>query len=114
MYPLHNHGAWLNKEGSGNTDVDAGHYHRVVNFRVQADPSDGHTHELTMLPCGAGAAQTTGRDGPMTSLQGSDDLVTFLGAAEPPKFSLLPWLVGAVVVSGLVIGGVMLMRSDEE
>lgn len=113
MYPLHSHGAWLNHEGTGNTDVAAGHFHRVSNFRVQPDPSDGHTHELTMLPCGAGAAQTTRRDGPM-QLQGSDDLVTFYGATEPPKFSLLPWLVGAVVVSGLVIGGVLLMRSDEE
>ena len=113
MYPLHSHGAWLNREGTGNTDVATGHFHRVVGFRVQPDPSDGHTHELTMLPCGAGAAQTTPRDGQL-QLHGSDDLVTFLGAAEPPKFSLLPWLVGAVVVSGLVIGGVMLMRSDDE
>lgn len=59
-YPLHNHGAWLTSGGNGNTDLDAGHFHRVIGFRVMAAP-DGHTHDLTMLPCGAGAPYTVGR-----------------------------------------------------
>jgi hypothetical protein len=60
-YPLHNHGAWLAKGGNGNTDLEAGHFHRVVGFQVLANESDGHTHDLTMLPCGAGAPFTVGR-----------------------------------------------------
>jgi len=118
MYPVHNHGAFLREDGNGNTDVAAGHFHRVVNFRVQADPSDGHTHEMTMLPCGVGAPHTTGRNGPIQALQpglnGLGDLAPTPTALPPtrPGFSVWPWVVGAVVVSGLVIGGVLLMRSE--
>jgi hypothetical protein len=54
LYPIHSHGAWVNRDGEGTTDVTARHYHRVRNFKVLPDPSDGHTHELTGLPCGAG------------------------------------------------------------
>ena len=117
MYPVHQHGAFLNPAGTGNTDVSSGHYHRVSEFRVQPDPSDGHTHQLTMLPCGWGAAQTTGRDGPMPQFQlgdGGTDLVPAQQrmVALAPKISMLPWVIGAVVVSGLVIGGVLLLRSE--
>jgi hypothetical protein len=55
MYPIHDHGAYLNADGDGTTDVTAGHYHRVRGGRVLPDESDGHTHRLTGLPCGAGA-----------------------------------------------------------
>ena len=65
-YPIHYHGAWINAAGDGNTDVDAGHFHRVRNGRVLADQTDGHTHDLTMLPCGAGGAHPMSRNqGPL-------------------------------------------------
>lgn len=70
IYPLHNHGAWIDKDGNGNTDVDAGHFHRVRNFKLIADQSDGHTHQLTTLPCGAGAPITVPRDGQMMGVFG--------------------------------------------
>ncbi len=56
LYPLHNHQAFVNAQGDGTTDVAAGHYHHVRDGRVQPDLSDGHTHELTGLPSGAGGA----------------------------------------------------------
>lgn len=116
LYPLHNHGAFLNKEGNGNTDVSAGHYHRVSGFRVRPDLSDGHSHEMTMAPCGWGAPHTVGRDGEMQLQLGAANDTQLApvqhGLVQPPKLSVWPWVLGAVMVSGLVIGGVILMRSD--
>lgn len=54
LYPMHMHTAFVNEDGDGTTDVVASHYHRVRGGRVLPDPSDGHTHELTGLPAGAG------------------------------------------------------------
>lgn len=66
-FPIHNHDAWLDREGDGNTGVDAGHFHRIRDGRVLPDLTDGHTHEMTDLPCGAGGAhQFTRNDGPVT------------------------------------------------
>lgn len=54
LYPLHAHTAFVAVNGEGATDVVAGHFHRVRNWRVLPDESDGHTHALTGLPAGAG------------------------------------------------------------
>lgn len=54
LYPIHDHCAFIDSEGNGVTDVTASHYHRVVGGVIRPDESDGHTHELTGLPCGAG------------------------------------------------------------
>ena len=115
LYPVHHHGAWLNEAGNGNTDLRSGHFHRVVGGRVQPDLSDGHTHELTSLPCGWGAPRTIGRGGemPLTLMGASDPApVPVPMHVEPP--SMVPWVIGAVMVVGLVIGGVFLLRGGEE
>lgn len=54
MYPMHDHIAFVNKSGEGVTDTVASHFHRVRGGRILPDQSDGHTHELTNLPAGAG------------------------------------------------------------
>lgn len=54
IYPIHDHSAFVDKDGNGNTDTVASHFHRVINGRVMPDESDGHTHSLSNLPCGAG------------------------------------------------------------
>lgn len=116
LHSVHAHGAFLNAQGDGNTDVADGHFHRVRHGVVQPDQSDGHAHELTTLPCGVGAPHLVGQSGAMTTLGDAAVSASMPGLPtfqqQPP--SLLPWIVGAVVVAGLVIGGVMLMRSDDE
>ncbi len=113
VYALHNHGAFLNRTGRGSTDVQAGHWHSVEGFHVMPDEKDGHTHELTMLPCGWGAAQTTGREGPLGVGAGlGESYLTVLGGDSfISKISLKPLLIGALAVSGLLVGGAILMRS---
>lgn len=54
MYPIHDHCAFVDRRGDGKTDVAASHYHNVRGGSVLPDQSDGHTHRLTGLPCGAG------------------------------------------------------------
>lgn len=54
LYPVHEHDAFIDRHGNGVTTATASHFHRIVNGRVLADQSDGHTHRLTRLPCGAG------------------------------------------------------------
>lgn len=54
LYPLHEHNAYVDREGNGTTDVVASHFHRVRGGRILPDESDGHEHRLTGLPCGAG------------------------------------------------------------
>ncbi len=54
LYPIHDHCAFINADGNGNTDVVASHFHRVRNGRILPDASDSHDHRLTGLPCGAG------------------------------------------------------------
>ena len=54
LYPLHEHDAYVDEKGNGVTTVVAQHYHRVLEGRLLPDPSDGHEHRLTGLPCGAG------------------------------------------------------------
>lgn len=112
--PMHSHGSWLNEQGNGNTDVAAGHFHRVRGFVVQPDQSDGHTHKMTMLPCGAGGAHNVGRDG--------QQMAGYLGAGEsgpltvmaPQRRGISPWVIGigAVVIVGAVVGAYMLMRDE--
>jgi len=99
MFPMHNHGAFIDQNGDGNTDVDAGHYHRVKDFRVLPDESDGHTHDLTGLPCGAGApnfeaVSPAQRMVPVPGWNGAD--IQMMG---PPERGL-PW--------GWIIGGTLL------
>lgn len=111
--PIHQHGAWLNAEGTGNTDLDSGHFHRVRGFRVLPDESDGHTHQLTMLPCGAGAARRVGRDGkliPQPTSLGEG----YVQLMDPLKSTKMWWILGSVVVVGLVIGGICLVRHMNE
>lgn len=115
-FPIHNHGAWLSKEGDGNTDVDSGHFHRVRGFKVLPDESDGHTHQLTMLPCGAGGARTVGRDGQLIPIgtqvnvpDGQYRLNSLMGVSSPSR-KWLWWGLGAVVVTGAIVGGIMLYQ----
>lgn len=119
--PMHEHGAWLNAQGNGNTDVASGHYHRVRGFKVLPDPSDGHTHGLTTLPCGAGEPRNTGREGPMTGYGSDVSLVPMRGTLMAgagggmgiPKWV---WVVGAVVVVGAIAAAVVMAKraGDEE
>lgn len=117
IYPMHEHGSWLDKDGNGNTDLDAGHFHRVRGFRILPDESDGHSHEMTMLPCGASAPRTVGRDGtvPGNALmaQGGTNMSIMGGA---PGGSGFPWklVVGTVVVVGLAVGAYMLYKHAQE
>lgn len=115
IYPLHNHDAWTDKSGNGNTGVDAGHYHKIVNFRVIADASDGHTHQLTNLPCGAAA--------PHDVVPAQDAIVPagvrWPGApvlSGPPAAggSAWKWVVGGLLVVGVVVGALMLFNKGEE
>lgn len=109
--PIHQHGAWLNAEGDGNTDLDSGHFHRVRGFRVMPDESDGHTHNLTMLPCGVGAARRIGHEGQLISqpvMMGDVQLM------DSPKSTKVWWILGGLAVVGLVIGGICLYRANQE
>lgn len=54
LYALHQHTAFVDRDGNGTTDVAESHFHRIVDGRVLPDESDGHTHNLTGLPAGAG------------------------------------------------------------
>lgn len=51
---VHAHRAWLDAEGNGVTDITLSHFHRIIAGRLMPDPSDGHEHGLTNIPCGAG------------------------------------------------------------
>ena len=116
VYPMHEHTTWLDKDGNGNTDLDAGHFHRVRGFKIYADESDGHTHELTMLPCGASAPRTTGRQGPIDStgalMANGGTNMSIMGAPDTG----FPWkvVVGAVVVVGIVVAGYMIYQHAKE
>lgn len=116
MYPIHSHGAWLNADGTGNTDVDSGHYHVVKEFRVQADPSDGHTHQITTLPCGAGAARWTHRGDALApyngnELRGGPTEIQLMG----PDTRRALWIgLGIAVAGALVVGGIMYYRHSHE
>jgi hypothetical protein len=117
MYPIHSHGAWLNAEGTGNTDVDSGHFHVVKNFRVQADPSDGHTHDLTTLPCGTGQPRNVNRQNVLVPESygrgfGHSDLQLMGPERDWGKIAM--WGVGALVVAGAIIGGIMLYNHSRE
>ena len=106
LYPMHEHGSWLDADGNGNTDVAAGHFHRVRGFKVTPDPSDGHTHEMTMLPCGAGAPHTVGRRGPIMSADGTyltvPRQIDLMGPSVPGGLPSWVWWVGGLAVAGIV------------
>jgi len=53
-YPIHWHGAYVDARGNGATDSDVGHSHVILGGKVLPDPRDGHTHQITTLPCGVG------------------------------------------------------------
>ena len=115
IYPMHHHGAWIDKLGNGNTDLDSGHWHHVRSFKVESDPTDGHTHELTMLPCGAGAARPVARESAMvpqyyqygTQFAGP----SVLPEGHKPSSGML--LLGAVVSLGLVAAGIWMMSGGD-
>lgn len=46
----------MDRDGNGTTDTVASHFHRIRNWRILPDESDGHTHEFTGLASGAGGA----------------------------------------------------------
>lgn len=54
VYPVHWHGAYVDRYGNGATDADVGHSHQIRAGKVLPDPRDGHTHQITLLPCGVG------------------------------------------------------------
>lgn len=54
LYPMHDHSAFVDARGDGVTDTVASHFHRVRAGRILPDESDGHTHNLSNLPAGAG------------------------------------------------------------
>ena len=54
VYPIHWHGAYVDGHGNGATDADVGHSHQIRMGHVLPDPRDGHTHQITTLPCGVG------------------------------------------------------------
>lgn len=54
VYPIHWHGCWVNAQGNGATDADSGHSHVIRGGIVLPDSRDGHTHQITILPCGVG------------------------------------------------------------
>jgi hypothetical protein len=72
LYPVHDHCAFVDVKGDGNTDVVASHFHYVRDSRVLPDPSDGHKHDLTGLPCGAGGAVGAGRGPTPAFFKGAD------------------------------------------
>lgn len=119
-FPMHNHGAWLDAEGNGNTDMGSGHFHRVRGFRVLPDESDGHTHELTTLPCGAGQPRNTGRTGPLRGFAADGSMVpirqtALAGAGGAPfKMPVWAWVLATAAVVGAVIGAVVLYRRGQE
>lgn len=111
-YPTHSHGAWIDKEGNGNTDLDSGHFHRVRGFKVYPDASDGHTHELTMLPCGAGAPQTVARESALVPQHYQYGTLAGAGPGMLPeghKPGIGVYIVGAIVSIGMIAAGVWLM-----
>lgn len=54
LSPTHVHRAYPNAQGNGATSISVSHFHRIKDGRILPDESDGHTHELTNLLCGAG------------------------------------------------------------
>jgi hypothetical protein len=51
--PVHSHRAYPDRNGNGNTELAAGHFHAIVGGQV-LPAVDGHTHILTDVPNGAG------------------------------------------------------------
>lgn len=98
--PIHYHSAYMDAEGNGNTDVDSGHFHRIKGGKVQIDPSDGHTHGLTMLPCGPSAPQN------MTRYDGRAQL---MGPLEGLPWK---WIIGGGVLLG-ILAVVFIRKSDD-
>lgn len=54
LYPIHDHCVFVDGAGNGATDTVASHFHRVRDHVLLPDESDGHTHAISRLPCGAG------------------------------------------------------------
>ncbi len=115
-FPMHNHGAFIDENGDGNTDVDAGHYHRVKGFRVLPDESDGHTHELTGLPCGAGAPNlpVAAPSERMVMVHGANGETVMMMAPPPAQHSVWPWVVGGLLVVGAAVGLYFFLREPGE
>jgi len=52
--PGHTHRAYPDRDGDGQTDIIASHFHYIRGWKVVPSPVDGHTHLLTTSSCGAG------------------------------------------------------------
>jgi hypothetical protein len=118
-FPIHSHGAWLDAQGNGNTDMDAGHFHRVRGFKVLPDESDGHIHEMTTLPCGAGAPRDTGREGPLQGYAADGSMVSMrqmqmMGAGAGVGVPKWVWVVGGLAVVGAIVAAVVVYRKGAE
>ena len=50
---IHEHEAYMDRQGNGRTDIVAGHSHNITAGVIEPD-RDGHTHALTILPAGTG------------------------------------------------------------
>ena len=103
--------------GTGTPILDSGHWHHIRSFKVESDPTDGHTHELTMLPCGAGAAHSVERPSAMVP-QNYSYGTQFAGAGpsqlpEGHKPSVLVYVVGAIVSIGMIAAGVWLLSKGD-
>lgn len=124
-HPMHKHGAFLNKAGDGNTDMSSGHIHRVRNFKVIPDLTDGHTHELTTLPCGTGMPRATARNGPVAMLLGEAETPEIRAQLERLRIQTLEsnyahqkrmvgWAVGlgVLAVVGVVVTAIVFSSGD--
>lgn len=120
MYPTHSHETWLDGSGNGNTGVSAGHFHRIRNGQIQPDESDGHTHGMTMLPCGANAPKAiTRRDGMLTVPEAGgmmpDGQYRLLGAEGGIQWRVVGmWALAAVFAAGAVVGTIMYVKHRRE
>jgi hypothetical protein len=116
LFPMHSHGAWIDQNGDGNTDVGSGHFHRVKGFRVLPDLTDGHTHDLTGLPCGAGApnfeAVSPGQR--IVTVRDWNGAEVQMMAPPEQRSSVWPWVVGGLVVIGVAAGLYFFLRDPEK
>lgn len=51
---VHSHRAYPDANGNGLTEITANHFHKIQGGLILPDESDGHTHRLSHIPCGAG------------------------------------------------------------
>jgi hypothetical protein len=54
LYPVHIHRAFVDREGNGSTSISASHMHRIRNWQILPDESDGHDHQIVRIRTGSG------------------------------------------------------------